>query len=112
MTIPDGYIAGTWFPHPLEDINAKIDISPNEIAFTKVTGRLGGGEFSVQGKIASEQFLPNGFDIQMGLKAGQVKLISDLPPIYGDTQLNFKGPLENPFSQVMFKFWTYNLLNE
>ena len=96
VTIPDGYIAGTWFPHPLEDINAKIDISPSEIEFSKVTGRLGGGELNVQGKIATESFVPQGFDIQAELKAGQIKLISDLPPIYGDAQLNLKGPLEEP----------------
>lgn len=96
VLIQDGYFAGSWFPHPIEDVSAGLSISPNKIEFQDVSGRVGGGALDVGGEMLTDAFVPVGFDMNIDFTSGQLSLISDLPPIYGDAQMQFKGPIEHP----------------
>jgi hypothetical protein len=94
LNMQEGYLSGDWFPHPLEEMQGKIFITPARITFDDLEGRLGGGDVDIQGFVASNDFIPERVDVHTTLRDGQLRLIDDFPPIRNDSRVHITGPLE------------------
>jgi hypothetical protein len=81
-------------PAAFEDIRARIRATPDHIEVREVEAGLGGGEFTVQGNIRSENWAPVRYELEANVTDSQVQWVDTLPPAIGDARLVFDGPVE------------------
>ncbi|MFT5684645.1 MAG: autotransporter translocation and assembly factor TamB, partial [Myxococcota bacterium] len=91
-TLSDAMIEGGWFPHPIESIDGRLSAAPDGYDIREMTGRLGGGELAVSGRIDAENWRPTRYDLSADLDAARVRYLDFLPPITGDAALTISGP--------------------
>jgi hypothetical protein len=114
-------LQGVWFPHPMEAMFGVVQMGRDNTAFRRLDfqgvdqdwlervpvlqqhlhdlarrdglhGRVGDGTISVTGGYASQEWIPNQYDIQAEVKDSRVQFIEELPPFKGDAALAFSGP--------------------
>ncbi len=91
-TLSDASLEGDWFPHPIESIDGRVSAAPDGYDIAAMTGRLGGGELVMSGRIDAEDWRPTRYDISGDLAAARVRYLDFLPPITGDATLTVSGP--------------------
>ena len=89
-------VRGDWFPATFEDVSARVRATPDRATIDTLTGRLGGGSVSAQGRIGLEAFVPRRYDLTGTVQDGQVRYFDFLPPLRGDARLAFTGPADSP----------------
>ena len=80
-------------PAAFEDIRARIRATPDHIEVREVEAGLGGGQFTLQGRILSEAWSPTRYQLDATVTDSQVQWVDTLPPAIGDAQLVFDGPV-------------------
>jgi translocation and assembly module TamB len=84
---------GSWFPIPFEGVDATIHASAEGWEFRQITGRLGGGDWRLGGRIQAEGWWPRAYDLRATLTDARVQYLDFLPPLEGDADMSFTGPL-------------------
>lgn len=95
LSFTDATLRGTWFPHPFEGLSASITGTPSGYELVQeAEGRLGGGEFTLGGRIEARDWVPTAFDLSAAVSGARVQYLDYLPPFVGDAALSFDGPTD------------------
>jgi hypothetical protein len=84
-----------WFPNAFEELEGRIHLAPDGYTFERVHGRTGGGTFEQVGPgfIQAENWVPKSYNLHARLNGARVHYIESLPPVFGDADLSFTGPV-------------------
>ncbi len=93
-SLRDGLVRTSWFPHTIEALHGSVAATADGYHVELLQGRLGGGEASFSGRIHARGWLPRAYDLEGRLTDVRVKYLDDLPPIVGDAELAFEGPVD------------------
>lgn len=88
----DALLRGDWFPHPFENVSATLSGTADGYEIGEASGRLGGGEFTLSGRIDADGWSPTRFDLGADVQNARIQYLDYLPPVQGDAQLSFDGP--------------------
>jgi len=93
-TLDEGLIRASWFPHSFEALEGEISFASGGYGVHDVRGRVGGGEVAIDGMIHARDWVPEAYDLDGRLRGARIQYIDSLPPVVGDAQLSFDGPLD------------------
>ena len=96
IDIQNGFIQGTWFPHPIESIRSQLHITEQEVIFKKWDSIVGGGTVGMTGSMLLEDFYPKSYDLQLGMQNSRIQLLDWLPPVVGSGDFKISGDAELP----------------
>lgn len=83
-----------YFPHPIEDLHADLLATPDGYRVENLTAQVGGGTLSsTLSTIEAEGWLPRRYALDASLRDARVQYLDYLPPLVGDADLAFDGPV-------------------
>ncbi len=94
-TLQDGLVRTVWFPHSFEGLQGGISLGPGGYVVDAVSGRVGGGDVRFDGRIHARDWAPQAYDLHGELIGARVQYIDSLPPLVGDAELAFEGPVDS-----------------
>ncbi|MEC7946581.1 MAG: translocation/assembly module TamB domain-containing protein [Myxococcota bacterium] len=87
-------VEGEWFPEAFEGIDATIVAKRDGYRLRSARGLLGGGTWDLQGGVEADSWRPERFDLRASLRDARVRYVDYLPPLVGDAELTFDGPVD------------------
>ena len=93
-TLHEGLVRATWFPHSFEALEGELSFAAGGYGIKGVRGRVGGGEVEIDGDIHASAWKPVSYDLEGRLIGARVQYIDSLPPVVGDANLAFDGPID------------------
>ncbi|HCH64961.1 MAG: hypothetical protein CL927_14925 [Deltaproteobacteria bacterium] len=94
IQIEEGLFEGSWFPHAFEGVSATIQATPAAFTLADAAGRLGGGTFTLGGRVDAKNWFPTRVDLTTDVDNARVRYLDFLPAAVGDAQLTFGGPID------------------
>ncbi len=94
LRFADATLRGGWFPHPFESVTGSISGTPDGYDIAETTGRLGGGDMRLSGRIDASGWVPTRYDLSAEVENARVQYLDYLPPFQGDALLSFDGPAD------------------
>ncbi len=91
-TLQDALLEGQWFPQPIESLSGRITAAPEGYDLRDLTGRIGGGDLTLSGRIDATGWVPRRYDLSGRLTDARIRYFDFLPPITGDAALSLSGP--------------------
>jgi len=89
------YVKTGYFPDAFENLGAKLVATSDGYTLRDVSANVGGGRFkSAESIIHADGWLPSRYELAATLTDAQVRYIDYLPPITGDADLRFDGPVD------------------
>ncbi|MBM4391851.1 MAG: translocation/assembly module TamB domain-containing protein [Deltaproteobacteria bacterium] len=82
-----------YFPHPFSNLRLRARATRHGYTFDAVKADVGGGKFTATGSIAAEGWRPRRYDLSGKLIDARVHYLDYLPPLVGDAELHFDGPV-------------------
>ena len=83
-----------YFPHAIEDLRVNLTATPDGYRISELTAVVGGGTLSSPlSTIEAEDWVPRRYALDATLVDGRVQYLDYLPPLVGDAQLAFDGPV-------------------
>ncbi|MEE2751396.1 MAG: translocation/assembly module TamB domain-containing protein, partial [Myxococcota bacterium] len=95
VEVEDARFETPWFPHPFESCSGRVYRGPQGYRFEELRGRLGGGRLTGEGRLDASDWTPTRFDLGANLANGTVQYLDYLPPMRGNADLRFDGPVES-----------------
>jgi hypothetical protein len=93
-SLHDGLVRASWFPHSFEGLEGELSFAGKGYGLHGIRGRVGGGEVLIDGRIHARDWIPEAYDLEGRLVGARIQYIDSLPPLVGDAQLFFDGPLD------------------
>lgn len=98
LSAKDATLRTEYFPNTFTSLDFRIDTDGTRYVLTGVEGEVGGGRLSGGGTITSgESWWPSRFDLAAQLDDARVQYLEYLPPMVGDADLRFDGPVGDLF---------------
>jgi len=85
-----------YFPHAFEDVYARLVATPDAYTLTDLRAVMGGGTVtSERSTIEAEGWVPRRYALAATVRDARVRYLDYLPPLVGDAELSFDGPVED-----------------
>ena len=91
LDIQNGFLQGSWFPHPLESINANITMFDQKASIDNWESIVGGGQVTLNGDIELKNFIPDRYDLSLEMTQSRIQLLDWLPPVLGTGSFRVTG---------------------
>ncbi len=82
-----------YFPHTFSNLRLRARATRHGYTFDAVKADVGGGKFTATGSIGAEGWRPRRYDLRGKLSDARVQYLDYLPPLVGDADLHFDGPV-------------------
>jgi hypothetical protein len=92
-TVRGASLRTEYFPASFTELRADIDATSDAYVLRDVSAVVGGGRFRGEGSIAAVRWRPQRYDLRGKLTDGRVQYLADLPPMSGNADLRFDGPV-------------------
>lgn len=89
----DAVIRTDYFPSTFSDLRFEVTTDGTRYDLKDVSASVGGGRLDGEGTISAERGWPTGFDLRASLRDSRVQYLDYLPPLVGDADLTFDGPV-------------------
>lgn len=96
LQVDSATVRGDWFPGTFEDLAVTLRATPERAVIESATASLGGGKVQAEGRIETERFSPQRYDLSATARDVRVRYFDFLPVVQGDADLAFTGPAEQP----------------
>ncbi|MDP6931453.1 MAG: translocation/assembly module TamB domain-containing protein [Myxococcota bacterium] len=91
--VDEAVLRGVWFPASLEQAHVALHATPVGYEIVQARGTIGGGQALLHGRIEALDWVPTRYQLEGRLEDGVVQMFEFLPPIRGDAQFTFDGPV-------------------
>lgn len=95
LTAKDATLRTDWFPRPFNQLEFDLLARADGYRFDRVQAEVGGGDFRGGGTIAAVAWRPTRYELFGSLVDTRVQYLDYLPPIQGNADLRFDGPVND-----------------
>ncbi len=89
-------VRSAYFPADFEHLSARVDATRDGYVLRDVSAEVGGGTFtSPESAIDAVEWAPSRFRLAGQLRDSRLQYLDYLPPIVGDADLKFDGPVDD-----------------
>ena len=96
MDIQNGFLQGSWFPHPIESIQATMNMKDQTLEFLEWDSIVGGGAVRLDGTVLTKEFVPESYDLAVDMRQSRIQLLDWLPPVLGTGDFRVTGEAKLP----------------
>ncbi len=94
--LDDATLRSGYFPADFEELSARIEATSDRYVIRDVKAKVGGGTFaSTESRIDAEGWVPRRYELEGTLEDARVQYLDYLPPMVGDAELRFDGPVDD-----------------
>lgn len=92
----DATLRSEYFPSTFMGLGFRVESDGSRYALSGVKAEVGGGTFTAEGTVTSgDGWSPTRFDLRAGLRDARLQYLDYLPPIVGDADIRFDGPVDD-----------------
>ncbi len=96
LEIENGFLQGSWFPHPIESVYSEISMLYEDVQINTWNSVVGGGAVSLVGSVATTDFLPSQYNLELSMNQSRIQLLDWLPPVVGSGDFRVTGSADLP----------------
>ena len=96
LNIENGFLQGSWFPHPIESIQATLNMENQTLELLEWESIVGGGTVRLDGTVLTKDFIPDSYDLTVDMMQSRIQLLDWLPPVLGTGSFRVTGESELP----------------
>ncbi|MFN7143997.1 MAG: translocation/assembly module TamB domain-containing protein, partial [Myxococcota bacterium] len=94
--LDDATLRTGYFPADFEELSATITATEDRYLVRDVAAEVGGGTFtSRESRIDADGWVPRRYELEGKLEDARVQYLDYLPPMVGDADLRFDGPVDD-----------------
>jgi hypothetical protein len=93
LTTKDSAVRTDYFPNTFSGLGFTVTTNGDAYTLDGVVADVGGGRLTGGGTITADGGWPSAFDLQATLRDARVQYLDYLPPMVGNAELSFDGPV-------------------